>query len=66
MGHQKIYSKSSQKYGRLRHDSRRHARKHVQLHSAVRSIAQPCATTESPEFGEKFQSGIVYFWESSH
>ena len=43
-----------------------HARKHVQLHSAVRSIAQPCATTESPEFGEKFQSGIVYFWESSH
>ena len=38
-----------------------HARKQVQLHSAARSIAQICAKTAPPEFGETFQNGKVYF-----
>ena len=34
-----------------------HARKQAQLHSAARSIAQQCAKTAPPEFGETFQNG---------
>ena len=37
-----------------------HARKQVQLHSAAGNIAQRCAKTALPEFGEKFQYGKVY------
>ena len=37
-----------------------HARKRVQLHSAAGNIAQWCAKTALPEFGEKFQYRKVH------